>query len=57
LEASGAENFRGFSDVRALYACYFCQCENNVIYKKNLDDGLLCGIDKLDQILPGRLMF
>jgi hypothetical protein len=40
-----------------LYACYFCQCENNVIHKKNLESAVpLHGI-KLDQIVPGRLMF
>jgi hypothetical protein len=38
-----------------LYACYFCQCENNVI-QKNLESAVpLHGIDKLDQIVPGKI--
>jgi 4-hydroxythreonine-4-phosphate dehydrogenase len=36
----------------------FCQCENNVIHKKEFRVSCsLHGIDKLDQIVPGRLMF
>jgi 4-hydroxythreonine-4-phosphate dehydrogenase len=47
---------RGFSYARALYACYFCQCENNVIHKKEFRVSCpLHGIDKLDQIVPGKI--
>jgi 4-hydroxythreonine-4-phosphate dehydrogenase len=38
-----------------LYACYFCQCENNVIHKKFKSTVPLHGIDKLDQIVPGKI--
>jgi hypothetical protein len=51
------EFVKTFEDPRMLeYACYFANVKI-MSFIKNLESAVLHGIDKLDQMFQGRLMF